>query len=688
FSCGLQMGGSWFRFRQVLIVVLALFTLGVLFHSYSTSSQVSTFVSQPLTLPLTEARSNLTISVVGRDDGSRRNTSSRSLDTHTCNIPKLEINGTEVIHFFHKPPPLVCDKTGEKNWGYLDDDAKFALIPERKGAKCNAISFTRVNDNSLTRGSSIEMNEGDTLPSDFVTIRCNLNGKTWSGLMMSVVRLDKRIEELKDKKRGDDWSGLDVYFLGFDSLSQMSFRRTLPKTVEFLEKELGSVVLNGYNIVGDGTPQAFIPILTGSTEEELPLTRKRFKTAKFVDEVYPFAWRNFSDNGYITGYGEDAANIGTFTYRLKGFLNQPTDHYTRTFFQEAEKVHKDWKCVGSEPLHQSWLRYAKEFMDRYTLPRFLLMHFSLLSHDDINLVGVMDADLSTHLSTMKKRGAFDNALVIVMADHGHRFAKLRETHQGQLEERLPFFSLALPKSFRESERGKEAWSNLQVNKDRLTTPFDIHSTLLHILHWPTDFKTEQDPSVSRSLSLWQPIPSSRSCSQAGIAPHWCTCLNWKDAMATQADKETSYAIGRAIVKAMNEETEKERKYCAPLTLKEIHYSKKLVPNDGLMAYKNTKDADGFVPDLSGTTKTAFAHYQLKLGTTPGRAVYEVTVLYYTSEKRVEIDLTAISHTNKYGDDPHCIVDRYLLLTNYNLLCATLTNLKRKMFGLFKKNVLA
>lgn len=31
-----------------------------------------------------------------------------------------------------------------------------------------------------------------------------------------------------------------------------------------------------------------------------------------------------------------------------------------------------------------------------------------------------------------------------------------------------------------------------------------------------------------------------------------------------------------------------------------------------MAYKNTKDADGFVPDLSGTTKTAFAHYQVQI----------------------------------------------------------------------------
>ncbi|GMR48160.1 hypothetical protein PMAYCL1PPCAC_18355, partial [Pristionchus mayeri] len=655
----LPMGGSWFRFRQLLIILITLFTLAVLFHSYSTSNQVSSFVSQPLTSPLVGEKSILNITVVGRDEETRRNSSqsASSLEKHSCNIPKLDINGSEVIHFYHKPSPLSCDRTSVKNWAFLDDDAKFTLIPERKDAKCIAEAFTRENDNSLSRGSPVELKEGDRLPSDFVTIRCTLNGKNWSGLMMNVVGSEKRVEELKEKKRGEDWSGLDVYFLGFDSLSQMSFRRTLPKTVEFLENELGSVVLNGYNIVGDGTPQAFIPILTGSTEEELPLTRKRFKTANYVDDAYPFVWKNFSDNGYITGYGEDAANIGTFTYRLKGFRNQPTDHYTRTFFQEAEKVHKDWKCVGSEPLHKSWLRYAKEFMDRYTIPRFLLMHYSILSHDDINLVGVMDEDLVSHLGSMKKRGSFDNALVIVMADHGHRFAKLRETHQGQLEERLPFFSLSLPKSFRESERGKEAWANLKANKDRLTTPFDIHPTLLDLLHWPTDFKTEQDASRSRSLSLWRPIPQSRSCSQAGVAPHWCTCLNWQDAMASKEDTETSFAIARAIVKTINGETEKERKSCAPLTLKEIHYSKELVPNHGLMAYKNVKDVDGFVPDLSGTTKTAFAHYQLKLGTTPGRAIYEVTVLYHTMEKRVEIDLTAISHTNKYGDDPHCIIDR-------------------------------
>lgn len=48
-----------------------------------------------------------------------------------------------------------------------------------------------------------------------------------------------------------------------------------------------------------------------------------------------------------------------------------------------------------------------------------------------------------------------------------------------------------------------------------------------------------------------------------------------------------------------------------------------MPNEGLLKYKNVKDADGFVPDLSGSTQASFAHYQLKLSTTPGRAIYEV-----------------------------------------------------------------
>lgn len=55
-----------------------------------------------------------------------------------------------------------------------------------------------------------------------------------------------RRAKFKKKAQPDDWSGLDVYFLGMDSLSQMTYRRKLPKTVKYLEEVMGSVVLNGW----------------------------------------------------------------------------------------------------------------------------------------------------------------------------------------------------------------------------------------------------------------------------------------------------------------------------------------------------------------------------------------------------------------------------------------------------------
>lgn len=72
---------------------------------------------------------------------------------------------------------------------------------------------------------------------------------------------------------------------------------------------------------------------------------------------------------------------------------------------------------------------------KYNASKFLLAFHSVLSHDDINLVEVADEDTMMHLRELKESGAFDNALVIVMADHGHRFANFRATHQGSFMRR-------------------------------------------------------------------------------------------------------------------------------------------------------------------------------------------------------------------------------------------------------------
>ena len=70
------------------------------------------------------------------------------------------------------------------------------------------------------------------------------------------------------------------------------------------------------------------------------------KKAQYVN-VYPFIWNEFQRNGYATAWSEDLVNVGTFTYRLKGFQDQPVDHYMRTFYIEASSsFSKKNYCYG------------------------------------------------------------------------------------------------------------------------------------------------------------------------------------------------------------------------------------------------------------------------------------------------------------------------------------------------------
>jgi hypothetical protein len=40
-----------------------------------------------------------------------------------------------------------------------------------------------------------------------------------------------------------------------------------------------------------------IPIYTGKTEEELPSVIKQDPNGKYVDEVYPFIWKDLHEKG-------------------------------------------------------------------------------------------------------------------------------------------------------------------------------------------------------------------------------------------------------------------------------------------------------------------------------------------------------------------------------------------------------
>ena len=100
------------------------------------------------------------------------------------------------------------------------------------------------------------------------------------------------------------------------------------------------------------------------------------------------------------------------------------------------------------------------------------------------------------------------------------FQKLRATEQGKFEERLPFVAVRVPDSFK--ERYPHAAANLRLNADRLTTPFDLHETLLDVL----DMERPRNVTAGRprGYSLFQDIPDNRTCADAAIEPHWSVRL--------------------------------------------------------------------------------------------------------------------------------------------------------------------
>lgn len=197
---------------------------------------------------------------------------------------------------------------------------------------------------------------------------------------------------------------------GFDSLSRNAFIRKLPKTYSFL-KHLNADTLQGYNIIGDGTPQALIPVfsiyittitlccdffnsvirffvllklLTGYTELELPETRKRISDSGFVN-IYPFIFYEYAQYGYVSAFNEDLPDYGTFSYRLNGILiyenenvylmklmfffrtgfqEQPTTHFMRPFYLALQKEISRHKrlCVGDTPRHKVMLEYTHKVL--------------------------------------------------------------------------------------------------------------------------------------------------------------------------------------------------------------------------------------------------------------------------------------------------------------------------------------
>lgn len=287
-------------------------------------------------------------------------------------------------------------------------------------------------------------------------------------------------------------------------------------------------------------------------------------------------------------------------------------------------------CLGIQPEVEYLFEFTSEFVKRFhDRPYFHLLWTNTFSHNELNMPTVMDARVKKFLQDMDDY--LNTTIVIFLSDHGMRFGKIRETFVGWLEERMPFIFFRIPPSFK--SKYPEKFANIVANKNRLTSPYDLHATLQDILYGNVVRSPKGCPTCD---TLFKKAVWNRSCENAAISEHWCTCSSDFQSLSTKEPVIISAA--NFAINQINSYLDKNKNgtepgtYCATLQLGNILSVRSKVV--GISMFKSFK------------THTYIIVFEVK----PSGAIFEVTVQL----KSVFEIPNSVSRINAYGSQGSCV----------------------------------
>lgn len=640
---GMDVEDSKLRLPSILWIPLIICFVLVFFIDVF---QISSFVPPSMTL-LTEVYLQ------------EQNLKGFEVKTSGCKIPAMDPWAKNIRKFIEIPKTPICNKgipalfeTNLTSIYYLNSSLPFYNVSDIKELKCCYKAFWRMKPkNSKDSDKNVEFDkecyeftESSNINHEFIEVICLLENTSTTVYhdMFAFVPL-KNISRTTPSNP----TAPNVLVVGLDAVSRLNLHRQMNSTINYL-KNIGGIELRGYNKVGDNTFPNLIPVLTGKLEEELRNTCWPNKTDRF-DKCH-FIWDDYKSKGYVTAYGEDASWMGLFNYGRKGFEKQPTDYGYNYFNGAAESAIGNShnmnvnECIGARQVYKDFLDYIKKFsvtMDRNRLPYFAFFWGVSLSHDYLNKPKLGETDYTNFFKTMNDGGHLNNTVLIFLSDHGIRWGDIRGTYQGRMEERLPFVIIRLPNWFK--DRHNRAYINLVKNTRRLTTPFDLHETLVDFVN-PLEKldQTLEVDSNGKGISLFREISETRTCEKAGIKAHWCTCQQSKE---IETKSKEVVAAANFAVEYINKALEGYAQ-CAKLVWNSIVNARLMIHGEEIRA-GNNKIQD----------------YMLTIKTVPGGAIFEVTVRHFLTDSHYDV-IGTIGRLNLYGKQSACITDYHLKLYCY------------------------
>lgn len=260
------------------------------------------------------------------------------------------------------------------------------------------------------------------------------------------------------------------------------------------------------------------------------------------------------------------------------------------------------------------------FRNRGNQSFFIMAHVAALTHDMLNYVGYADRPFYRFVQRMFESNLQENTVIMFYSDHAIRFGPSLLTQSHFYEERLPFFYIYIPDSLvLEGRNASELRDIVRANQHRLSSHFDLHATMLHLL-------SGQVPgSEPYGRTLLEPLPLNRTCHSAGIPPDSCLCNSHQEISLTNEITEYSLAVVRHINQAMT----LHRNHCIPLDLSSTE-----------RAFRS------FNSQLNET------YCEVHFTTEPNGGRYKATVRL--DEQNQVLSVEHITRTNRYGEQSHCV----------------------------------
>lgn len=305
-------------------------------------------------------------------------------------------------------------------------------------------------------------------------------------------------------------------------------------TSSFISSQLGH----------DALPN-LLALLTGHQLQQLE-TVYACKQNGVLDSC-PFVWQQVSDMGMPTVYAEDRRVDTTETLR---FQHSPTDYYLQPFMRAVERrlqtdtyFIRPQNCLGPRLSGTYVLDYALEFAQRFAGEGGFGVFWVNSFTEQHGIPKKIDYEFAKFLKLLKSSEVLENYVVILLSANGMLRGRLNKLDSGFYEERLPLLYISLPDVWKSTNLA--LFRALQLNRNRLVSPLDLHCTIQHALALGAGTKEPHFTDCASCQSLLRPIVANRSCSDAGIDWFWCSCepfvANWCNSYASSLLMQTLLA---------------------------------------------------------------------------------------------------------------------------------------------------